>query len=305
MTEPSITLLIVSLAFVFALAIALTVTIIKLYLVKKDAREIDESLEDILNKDTNALITMSSQDKDMRTLAVSLNKRLAAIRQKQLTYNNGDAKLKNAMTNISHDLRTPLTAICGYLDLIEKEKNPAKIKEYLDIVKERTLTLKTLTDELFKYSVSLDKSHGVYLQDVCLNTLIRECLLDQYEQFNQKNITPVIDLPQKNINCVADKKDLARVFQNIIGNALKYGEGDFGVKLYEDGVIDFYNTASGLTQLDVERMFDRFYTVKNNKFSTGLGLSIARSLTEQYGGSVQANLKDNILHIRLKFTVNS
>ena len=190
-------------------------------------------------------------------------------------------------------------------DLIEKEKNPAKIKEYLDIVKERTLTLKTLTDELFKYSVSLDKSHGVYLQDVCLNTLIRECLLDQYEQFNQKNITPVIDLPQKNINCVADKKDLARVFQNIIGNALTYGDGDFGVKLYEDGVIDFYNTASGLTQVDVERMFDRFYTVKNNKFSTGLGLSIARSLTEQYGGSVQANLKDNILHIRLKFTVNS
>lgn len=287
-------------AILFILALgAIGAIVVKIFLLKKDINNIKRQTKEILNSNTNAKIVLCGRDKSIRELAISLNESLSLIRQKQLTYNNGDAELKSAMTNMSHDLRTPLTAICGYLDLIEKEKNPAKIKEYLDIVKERTLTLKTLTDELFKYSVSLDKSHGVYLQDVCLNTLIRECLLDQYEQFNQKNITPVIDLPQKNINCVADKKDLARVFQNIIGNALKYGEGDFGVKLYENGVIDFYNTASGLTQLDVERMFDRFYTVKNYNYSTGLGLSIAKSLVEQYGGSISASLENGVFSITL------
>lgn len=283
-----------------ALAIALTAVCLKLACVKKSAREIREEMDFILEGDTNSRITLSSGDKDMRELAENLNRQIIEMRKKQLAYANGDSEVKNAMTNIAHDLRTPLTAICGYLDLINEEKDENKIRDYLSIIRERTLSLKNLTEELFKYSVSLDTNHSVYLQKICLNSILKESLFDQYEQFKAKDIIPEIDMPEKNVYCLADKKDLARVFQNIIANAIKYGDGDLKVKLAEDGAITFSNTASGLTTLDVEKLFDRFYTVKNCNMSTGLGLSIAKTLVEQSGGKISASLKDNVFRLTLR-----
>lgn len=286
-----------------ALAVALTAVCLKLACVKKSAREIKEEMDFILEGDTNARITLSSGDKDMRKLAEDLNRQIIVMRKKQLAYSNGDSEVKNAMTNIAHDLRTPLTAICGYLDLINDEKDECKIRNYLSIIRERTLSLKNLTEELFKYSVSLDTNHSVYLQKICLNSLIKECLFDQYEQFNAKNIVPEIHLPEQNVFCIADKKDMARVFQNIITNAVKYGDKDFSVRMDKDGTVEFSNTAPNLTVVDVEKMFDRFYTVKNCNVSTGLGLSIAKTLVEQAGGRIYASLKDNVFCLTLKLEV--
>lgn len=301
MAEKAIVLLSFSLALIFVLAIALTITIIKLHLIKKNAREIKESLEEILNKDTNALITLSGQDKDMRMLANSLNTQLSLLRKKQLTYLNGDAELKNAMTNASHDLRTPLTAICGYLDLISKEKNPAKRKEYLQIIGERTLALKSLTDELFKYSVTLDKSRNVSLEEVRLDALVKERLLDFYDELDSKGVTPVLELTEVPVKTIADKRDLSRIIDNLLSNALKYGEGNLKVALDDNGVLTISNSASRLTLVDVEKMFDRFYTVKNYNYSTGLGLSIAKSLTEQYGGTICAAIDNGVFSVTLSF----
>lgn len=300
MTEATTTFIITVLsAVIAALVIALAVMSIKLYLMKKDARSIDECLDDILKGDTNALITLSGSDKDMRALAVALNSHLAVIRRKQLTYNNGDAELKNAMTNVAHDLRTPLTTICGYLDLISTEKDAAKIRSYADIAKERASALKALTDELFRYSVSLDKNRSIHLQEICLNSVISERVLDFYDELTEKGISPVIELPDKNINTIADKRDVSRIFDNLISNAVKYGEKNLKIKLDEDGSVTISNSTSKLTHLDVEKMFDRFYTVKNYNYSTGLGLSIAKSLVEQYGGSISASLENGVFSITL------
>lgn len=287
-------------AILFILALgAIGAIVVKIFLLKKDINNIKRQTKEILNSNTNAKIVLCGRDKSIRELAISLNESLSLIRQKQLTYNNGDAELKNAMTNAAHDLRTPLTAICGYLDLISTEKDAAKIRSYADIAKERASALKALTDELFRYSVSLDKNRSIHLQEICLNSVISERVLDFYDELTEKGISPVIELPDKNINTIADKRDVSRIFDNLISNAVKYGEKNLKIKLDEDGSVTISNSTSKLTHLDVEKMFDRFYTVKNYNYSTGLGLSIAKSLVEQYGGSISASLENGVFSITL------
>lgn len=287
-------------AILFILALgAIGAIVVKIFLLKKDINNIKRQTKEILNSNTNAKIVLCGRDKSIRELAISLNESLSLIRQKQLTYNNGDAELKSAMTNISHDLRTPLTAICGYLDLMSKETNPRKIKEYTEIIKERTQAIKALADELFGYSLALDDSRSSVLQELSLNSLVEECVLDFYEELSSKNITPDIRITDKPVTIYADKRDMTRVVSNLISNAIKHGEGNFAVALDDKGTLTVSNSAPNLTHVDVERMFDRFYTVKNYNYSTGLGLSIAKSLVEQYGGSISASLENGVFSITL------
>ena len=131
------------------LGAALVFCIIKIYLLKKSARELRIGFAEKLRDDTNTRIDISSADKDMRRLADDLNKQLSTLRNEYLRYHHGNTELKTAITNISHDLRTPLTVIYGYLEMMKNTDDPQKQREYLDIIKERAELMKQLTEELF------------------------------------------------------------------------------------------------------------------------------------------------------------
>ena len=140
-------------SLVRAAAIAVIIILsVKIYLLKKSAREIVDGLSDKLQKDTNTVIYISSSDKDMLFLADSINKQLKLLRKEHLQYHQGNTELKTAITNISHDIRTPLTAIYGYLDMLQQTDDPEKHKKYIAIMKERAELMKQLTEELFRYS---------------------------------------------------------------------------------------------------------------------------------------------------------
>lgn len=279
--------------------LALTVKII---ILQKSADKIAEEFADRLTSDTNTLIGISSRDRHMRKLAKDINNELNKLKKDRQRFQRGDLELKDAVTNISHDLRTPLTAICGYLELLEKEKNSANAERYIRVIRERTDSLKQLTEELFRYSVFTTSSDGASPEPVVLNRLLEESISAYYGALKQHRITPRITLPERNVIRHLNRNACSRIFGNLISNAIKYSDGDLDITLGEDGEITFSNHTAHLDEIQAGRLFDRFYTVETaSAGSTGLGLSIARALTEQMGGSIDAVYEDGILSVRLFF----
>ena len=271
---------------------------VKVYLMRKSCRDIVSKLDTIMNEDTNNLIAVSSGDKQMMILAGELNKRLREIRKQQLNFLNGDNQLKDAVTNISHDLRTPLTAIMGYLEMMKDMPKSKKLEEYLEIIMGRATAMKQLTDELFSYSVILS-SGSMELESMQINKLLEDCVMGFYGAFAQNGIDVKVDMTDKKIMRKVDAQALSRVFSNLMNNALKYSGGDLSITLKEPCEITFSNTAQELTQTQVEKLFDRFYTVESARKSTGLGLSIARTLVDRMGGTIDAALADGVLTITI------
>lgn len=283
-----------------AFAVVIIILAIKIRMMQKSMDEICSCLSEHLSSDTNQLITVSSSDKHVRLLASEIAKQLAELRRQRRQYINGDRELKEAVTNISHDLRTPLTAICGYLELLEAEEMTDNTRRYVEQISNRTEALKALTEELFRYSVVSSVSDLNY-EAVNLGRVLEDTLISFYGAFEQKNITPNISLPDSAIVRSLDKSALSRIFGNIISNAVKYSDGDFSVTMTDAGEITFSNTASELSSVDVGKLFDRFYTVDSARKSTGLGLSIAKLLTERMGGFISADYKGNTLSITFSF----
>lgn len=289
----------VSLIICIVLIIVIIFLLIKIALMRKSMGEIASSLDNILDGDTNAVITVSSVDGSVRKLAARLNKQLRGLRARRIRYENGDRELKEAVTNISHDLRTPLTSISGYLELLSQEEKSETVEKYLDIIDNRTQTLKELTEELFRYAVILAQDE-ITLEMLDIKAVLEESILSFYGAMNEAGIVPELSITKNSVIRQSNRAALSRIFGNIIGNALKYSEGDLSVELSDDGQVTFKNHAHNLDKLRVEKLFDRFYTVQEAHGSTGLGLSIARSLVEQLGGSIGAEYEDGVLRIEVK-----
>lgn len=289
----------VSLIVCIVLIIVIVLLLIKIVLMRKSMGEIASSLDNILDGDTNAVITVSSVDGSIRKLAARLNKQLRGLRARRIRYENGDRELKEAVTNISHDLRTPLTSISGYLELLSQEEKSETVEKYLDIIDNRTQTLKELTEELFRYAVILAQDE-ITLETLDIKAVLEESILSFYGAMNEAGIVPELSITKNSVIRQSNRAALSRIFGNIIGNALKYSDGDLSVELSDDGRVTFKNHAHNLDKLRVEKLFDRFYTVQEARGSTGLGLSIARSLVEQLGGSIGAEYEDGVLRIEVK-----
>lgn len=287
-------------AVIGILVLIIIVLSVKLYLMRKSAREIEMGLAERLVTETNTLIDLSCRDHHMRSLAAAINTQLRELRRERRRFQQGDLELKEAVTNLSHDLRTPLTAICGYLDLLEREEVSDTARRYLSLIDNRAEVMKQLTEELFSYSIITSTEEGPY-ERLSLNSVLEESLASHYGALTARGIVPEVVMPEQAVERCLNRSALRRVFGNLISNALKYSDGDLAVTLKLDGTISFSNTAKNLNPVMVGRLFDRFYTVETGRNATGLGLSIARHLTEQMGGTITAEYRDGKLYLLLKF----
>ncbi len=289
------------LLIIILLAIICIISTIKLYSIKNSIKEIEQSFSNILKEDTNSLITISSSDKDLKTLAIKLNKNLIELRKQKLYYQNGNKKLKNIITNISHDLRTPLTALKGYLDLIGQEKLSNNQKKDLKIVEKKANELTELTIQLFEFSRIIDSDISIQKESCCINEVLEETLVSFYNIFKEKNIIPTISICDKKINKIVNRISLIRIFENILSNVSKYSNGDFKVTMNENGIISFSNKAKLLDATTVQKIFDRYFSVENANESSGIGLSIAKQLVELNNGSIHAKYIKDTLFIEIYF----
>ena len=272
--------------------------------VRHSIKEIVEELKETMSSDTNTLISISTYDPYIRELAGELNEQLLLLKSERRKYQSGDAQLKIAVANISHDIRTPLTAICSYLDLLEETQKSDVVTDYLKIIRGRTENLTELTEELFQYSVVASQSNDMVREDTVINEVIEESIAAFYAALKNRNISPVIQITEQKIIRKIDRRALSRVFSNAINNALKYSDGDLEIELNDQGEVFFTNRAPELNEVLAGKLFDRFYTVETSRKSTGLGLTIARTLMEQMQGSIVAEYLNGRLIICIHFLAN-
>lgn len=283
--------------FLFAVTVYLAV---KLFVMRKNLNAITKMLSESLTCETDLTHVISANDKYIKKLAKELNTQLAELRRIKEGFSEGDRELKDSVINITHDLKTPLTAIYGYLDLLDKEEKSETLERYIAQISNRINAINLLTEELFRYTV-ISSVENIFPKPINLCRVLEETLVSFYGMFEQNGITPDISIPETPVTKVLDENALSRILGNIISNAIKYSDGDFSVKMDGNGKIVFSNKAKALAGTPTESLFDRFFTVAVAKRSTGLGLSIAKSLVEKMHGSITAEYADERLYISVYF----
>lgn len=290
--------MIVLYSVIVVLSILVITLVLRVVTTNIEIRNIIRDLEDITEKDTNLLLTTSSGDKSIKSLVDSLNKELKKLLSIKREYSKGVFDVKKSAENIAHDIRTPLTVIKGYVDLLEEEDLSEEGKKCLEIIKGRTRYMKEMTDELF-LSLSM-KSRGVLsLSDIDAKSVLEEALVSFYNEFKKKGMTPSIITPNDKVILKADSKALYRVYSNIISNALKYGEGEFNVEMDEKGNTIFSNYAPNMDSVEANKLLDRYYTISDAKASSGIGLSISNEILQEMGGELKVRLDNKRLYISI------
>ncbi|MCR5282030.1 MAG: HAMP domain-containing histidine kinase [Lachnospiraceae bacterium] len=276
--------------------------IVKIVAMKQSLEQLRTDFEERLQIHTNTLLRISSRDRHIRQLAGSLNKELAKLRDAYNRYEQGDNEIKTAITNITHDLRTPLTAILGYLDLCEKIEQSDDMSRYLSVIRDRAVHMKKLTEELFSYSVYSTEEIPEEKQEVFINQILEDCILNLYPAFNERGIDPVIEITQTRIVRMLYPSYVERIITNLLSNAQKYSDGDLEITLSQDGTLRVANSARDLSGVDVNKLFDRFFTVETGRnHSTGLGLSIVRLFASRMQCDLNANYENGKLVIKIRF----
>ncbi len=265
-----------------------------LFFMKREVRRIKKEISLIRKNNSNNLVNLEFKNKELAELIDEINK---ILKQKKM--------LNSVMLNISHDLRTPLTSALGYTNMLLSQEKLSEIDfNEINIIKERLLRLEELIDSFFIFSKISNESKNIEKDNVNLIELLEDSIVSYYDEFKKEDRNIVI---KKNINkCLikTNRELLKRIFDNLVVNALKHGDGDLFIDFKEDTFIEisFSNQVLG-NDLDVSQIFDEFYTtdISRTKGNTGLGLAIVKSFTLLLEGKVEAFLKENFLYIIIRF----
>ena len=283
------------------LGILLAACLLYLFLLKRDIRQLNNKLSDISYIDTNARLATSTFDKHVSDLVQDINVMLKRNRQNHFDAQRTEAELKRAITNISHDLRTPLTAARGYLQMLESSDIDEETSaHYIEIIRGRLDSLSTLVNDLFEFARIIEGNTVFDIQKVNIGNALRDALSEAYGELERKGFAVEVEIPDVPVNRYCDMDALRRVLQNLLKNVYTHGKDQLRIRL-TDKTIEIANKADGLDKIDTEQMFERFYTSdasRSNK-NTGLGLAIAKELTERMNGQLLANKEDDMLVMRV------
>lgn len=270
---------------------------------KREFRRISKQIKENLGEYIN--IRTNSVDKDLEELVSDINLIFDSKQKVVAEKNKNEEVLRASISNMSHDLRTPLTSMMGYLQII-KEDNISEYdkNEYIDIIQKRTKSLQKLINSFYELSRIEGNEYNFNYKKVNLKNILCENIALFYNDFIKNNIEPVVEIDENVNEIIADESAINRIFSNLIGNMIKHGENNIKIVLKQENECiktEFINKATGLTEENVDKLFKRFYTVDKSRSdrNTGLGLYISKILVDKLGHSINAKLNDNNLIITI------
>lgn len=275
----------------------------------KEIRNITNQLKEINKVQTNSKILLATSSKEVKKLTLEINKALKEKCKTEAEYKRMDLEIRQAIANVSHDLRTPLTSIMGYIQLMEDESLcEDEKKEYIDIVKKRTKSLQSLINSFYDLSRLEGNEYKFELKSLNLYNIMCDIIALFYNDFLRKGIEPILNIEEKIPSVIADDNAVRRIISNLIQNMLKYSKEFINIDLKQQGnyiVMIFTNDAKDLKKEDVRYLFNRFFTADHTRSgkNTGLGLAIAKKLADQMGHEIFAELSEDKLSIIIKWKI--
>lgn len=292
----------------FFVSIAAVFLLIRLMALKKEVRKISKQLQNYSHQRTDKKIDVALMDRNIEQLSAEINDLIDLHVKEKRERARFENELKQTIANMSHDLRTPLTSILGYLQMAESDDATDKEKkDYISVAKKRAERLEALLHDFFELSVIESADYQLKLEKVNMRNLTIDVLMSFYDRFHENNMEPVIDVPDHEVFLTSDESAVTRIIENLIANAITHSDGNIRIGLEEKGSkVRFIvtNDAHSLTEQDVDRFFDRFYMADQSRSgkNTGLGLSIVKSFMLKMNGTVTGELKDGQLSIQCEWS---
>ncbi len=274
---------------------------------RKQIKQIEKQLEMLMEEESNYQLTSTCAVRDTIKLISNINCVVEKLRKEKRELQKSNRSYRESITSISHDIRTPLTSVKGYVQMLQ---SPATLEwkkiEYLHIIEYRLEDLSEMLNQLFEYARLEAGELDLNLEKVNVRNLFAETISMFYDEFVKKGCEPEIEIVEIPCFILVNSHAFVRILENLIKNALVHGIGDykFSLKLIEEQIfIQISNKTDTIEEKDIEQIFDRFYTTDQTRTrkSTGIGLAIAKKFTEQMGGKIQAYLYQNNFTIEVGF----
>lgn len=292
-------------------AVVITLSFIALlmaYLLhRKEVKRLSKKIQGLLVRSAHTELTTDFPSADVTELVNSLNGLFEVYQEQVYELQKKDETIKETITNLAHDLRTPMTAIQGYTQMLMASSTLSNEDlENIKIINERLAVLNQLLNQLFEFA-RIEAGEMEFSYDTLdLNALLRGAAVSFFGVFEERKLVPELNIAEEPFPFYGDEKAIVRIFENIISNALAHGKGDYVFSSY---VMDhsykfvFQNSTDDIRASDIDKIFDRFYTTdqSRSKKTTGLGLTIAKKLTLQMGGTIGAALKGQMFEITVCF----
>ena len=288
------------------LSVLILILICILISYKRQVKDICRQLRFLQECDSNMLITTEMKKGHIEELAELLNTLLKERKKERADYQKKERMSADIYTNLSHDIRTPLTSLDGYFQLLEETQEENDRKRYIQIIQERIESLKEMLEELFTYTKLQNGTYELKLEPQNVGQILKETVFSYYDDWAEQGISPQFEITEEPVWIRGNKQALRRTIQNIIRNGLDHGNKEIRIQLSRNEKqmeLVFQNKIEPGEQIDISRVFERFYKADNarSKSSTGLGLSIAKGFVQKMHGEFAAEIKEDWFCIKISF----
>lgn len=286
---------------VIILSVCLAAAVFYIIALRRQIKSVNNQLETRRNEQSSQALHMDLFDSALNTLSANINDALESEKRLRIRVQENERHFRELIANVSHDMRTPLTAVKGYLQMLERVPYDPDDRESYDMAVKHVNVMQQRVEQFFEYSYYVSRDDAPELSPINLTNEIVESILEFFPLYEERGRKIVFDREKPAI-ISADKSMLRRILQNLLNNSLRHSVGDTFVSIRDDNALVVGNKVRDPAEIDVTKLFNRFYTAdKARTTSTGLGLSIVRLLADKMNAEVSADMRGSFLEISVKF----